>query len=105
GVFLAFGLVLTISRGAWIGLALALIVWPLASSRWNWLQRIGLALAVLASLVGFGAGLFFGSPSVHERMVNFVNDSGETTRPIMWRAAWRLWRERPAVGSGAGSYN
>ncbi len=105
GAFLVFGLVLTISRGAWLGLALALTAWPLASSRWSWRRRIGLAAAVSASLVAFGAGLFFASASVRERLVNFVHDSGETTRPIMWRAAWRLWRERPAVGSGAGSYN
>jgi MFS family permease len=105
GAFFVLGLVLTISRGAWLGLALALIAWPLASARWNWRQRIGLACGVLVALVAFGAALFFGSPSVRDRMMNFVHDSGETTRPIMWRAAWRLWRERPAVGSGAGSYN
>ncbi len=105
GAFLGFGLVLTISRGAWLGLALALIAWPLASSRWSWRQRIGAAMAVLALMVALVAGLFVASASVRDRLIIFARDSGEITRPIMWRAAWRLWREQPAVGSGAGSYN
>ena len=103
--FFVFGLVLTISRGAWLGLALALTAWPLASARWSWRRRLGVATGVGAALVLFGAGLYFTVGTVRERLIGFVHDSGEVTRPILWRAAWKLWREHPAVGSGAGSFN
>lgn len=101
----AFGLVLTISRGAWLGLALALAVWPLAACRGNWWRRVGIASAVVVGLFSIGAVLYATSPKVRERLVYLARDMGEKTRPIMWRAAWHLFREHPAVGSGGGSYN
>lgn len=100
-----FGLVLTISRGAWLGLALALAVWPLIACRGNWGRRVGIASAVVAGLLSAGGVLYANSPKVHERLVYLARDMGEKTRPIMWRAAWRLFREHPAVGTGGGSYN
>jgi tetratricopeptide (TPR) repeat protein len=103
--WLAFGLVLTISRGAWLGLALALMAWPLFSARWSWGRRIGVAVASLGALLVVGAVLFGVSVHVRERLRGFVRDRGETSRPIMWRAAGALFREHPATGSGAGSYN
>jgi hypothetical protein len=44
-------------------------------------------------------------PAARERFAQLAMDSGERTRPIVWRAAWRLFQEAPVVGTGAGSYN
>ena len=104
-VVLAFGLVLTISRGAWLGLALALTAWPLTSQRWSWRRRSTFAAITLIALVVVGAALYNVAPKVRERLGRLVPDAGERTRPIMWRAALSLFREHPAWGSGAGSYN
>lgn len=103
-LILGFGLVLTISRGAWLGLALALVAWPLAAGRGRWRRRLGVAGGVLVALVLAGGLLGAALPQVRERFVYLVRDLGEKTRPVMWRAAWQLFREHPAVGSGAGSY-
>ena len=104
GLF-ALGLVLTVSRGPWLALALALAAWPLMqagkSRRWRW----GLTAGVLGGALAAGALLYAISPGVKMRLDGLARDRGEKTRPIVWRAAWELWRGAPVLGTGAGSYN
>jgi O-antigen ligase len=103
--FFAVGLVLTISRGAWLGLALALAVWPLFAGRRRWFWRLGGTVAVLGAVLAVGAALYFAVPQVKERLDALVRDSGERTRPIMWKGAWQIFQQHPAFGGGAGAYN
>ncbi|MBS0662780.1 MAG: O-antigen ligase family protein [Verrucomicrobia bacterium] len=102
---LGFGLVLTISRGGFIALALVLVAWPLfmaPGSGWRRLAWTGLAgLAVAAALMT----LYLASPNVRSRFEQMKADAGERTRPIMWRGAWQIFREHPAWGGGAASFN
>lgn len=102
---LLVGLLLTLSRGAWVGLALALAVWPLAVGRWRWRTRLGWAAVAVAAVVLATAALHRYSPKARERMAALVEHTGERSRPMLWRAAWQIWREHPAWGGGAGSYN
>jgi O-antigen ligase len=102
---LAFGLWLTISRGGWIAFVLAVAAWPLLASGRSWPRRLALASGVLAVLLAAGTVTFLGSPRVRDRFTSLARDAGERTRPIMWRAAWKIFREQPVLGSGAGSYN
>ena len=102
---LALGLVLTVSRGAWISLALALVAWPVVAARGNWLRRLGGAAAALVAVALAGGALFLTSTVVRDRFTALVRDAGELSRPIIWRVGWQLFREHPAVGTGAGSYN
>ena len=101
---LLLGFILTISRGGWIALVLALSLWPLFHTSWPWRRRLLVASGALAGLLVV-AGLTFASPKVRERFLSLREDAGERTRPIMWRAAWRIFQEQPVFGSGAGSYN
>lgn len=100
-----FGLVLTISRGAWLALAAMLSLWPWFALRRRWQVRVG--AVVLAGLVCLAAGwgLYRAVPEVAQRFTQMAKESGEWTRPIMWRGAWKLFQEQPWVGTGAGSYN
>lgn len=104
-VVLSFGLLLTISRGAWVALAVALTAWPLLAATGGWWRRARLAVLVLALLGIVGAAIYTKSPRVRERFAVLVLDAGERTRPLMWRGAWELFRDAPLVGTGAGSYN
>jgi O-antigen ligase len=102
---LGFGLVLTISRGAWLGLFVALASWPLWFGRRSWRVRLGFVAAILAGCVVLAAAGYLASPKIQDRLVHFVRDSGERSRPIMWRAGWREFLARPWTGSGAGSFD
>lgn len=102
---LTAGLGLTISRGAWLALAVALAAWPLLMWRGRWWRRLGAAAAIVMVLGAIGFLLYLRAPPVRARMIQFVADSGERSRPIMWQAAWNLFRSAPAFGTGAGSYN
>jgi O-antigen ligase len=104
-VVFAFGLLLTMSRGAWIGLVLALLAWPLSTRRWRWRRRVAFAGFALAGLICVSAVVVATSPKFRDRIERLVRDSGELSRPILWRAGWNLFREHPLIGTGAGSYN
>ncbi len=105
GAVLSLGLVLTLSRGAWFCLALALPLWPLLAARGGWRRRAGLAGLIFFACVAAGAVVVAKYPTARHRFTQLALDSGEVTRPIVWRGAWRLFRDAPIFGSGAGSYN
>lgn len=101
----AVGLVLTASRGAWLALVVVVLAAPLVIGRrsWGWrLRRLGLAGLLVAALV---ATAYVTLPTLRTRFETMARESGEWTRPIMWRGAWQLFAAHPAWGSGAGSYN
>lgn len=98
------GLGLTISRGAWLSLAIAASIAPLLARNWSWsrrLKRMGIAVICAGALA---AALYVSLPNVRARLDSLVEDGGERTRPIMWRISWRLFGEAPVWGTGAGSY-
>lgn len=99
------GIILTVSRGGWLAFSLALILWPLLAGRRKWGARIGGMATVTVSIVVLGWGLYQMSPKARERLSQMVAESGEWTRPVMWRGAWNLFQDNPWSGSGAGSYN
>lgn len=101
---LAGGIVLTLSRGAWLALGVALVAWPwiaLRRGRRRWLW----SLAVAGALALAVAALYLNAPPVHERLDRLVHDRGEVSRSLLWRAAWKLFLDRPVFGTGAGSYD
>jgi O-antigen ligase len=101
----ASGVLLTLSRGAWIGLALALVMWPIVTTSLPWRRRMILALAVLVAIAAVSATVFLASPKARERLTLLVRQSGELSRPILWGSAWNLFRDAPLTGTGAGSFN
>lgn len=101
----ALGLVLTVSRGAWLSLAIVAAGWPVVGLRGSLMRRLLVSGGMLAAAVGVVTVLFFTVPLARERLVTMKEQLGEHSRPIMWRGAWEIFCEHPAVGSGAGSYN
>ena len=104
-VLLLFALGLTISRGAWLSLIIALVAWPLFVRERSWEFRATWAVvAFTAALITVG-GLYQTVPRVKNRLDTLAREAGERSRPILWRAAWQLFRQEPLFGTGAGSYN
>lgn len=99
-----FALVLTGSRGGWIGLGLALLSWPLLGGG-DWRRKTIGTGAVLAS-VAVGLGLLYRySEHARVRIEPFLDGRFELSRPILWRAGWQMWQDAPWLGTGAASYN
>lgn len=105
GLVLLVGLVLTLSRGGWLALAIALAISPLLAARLSWRRRALTALAIVAVLLVASWMVGRWVPAARERVAQLVSDGGERTRPFMWAGAWRLWLDAPIAGNGAGSYN
>lgn len=105
GLSFLLGIILTVSRGGWLALSVALMLWPLLAGRRKWWARIRGTAVVAVIIAAAGWGLYHFSPKAQERLDHMVVESGEWTRPVMWRGAWNLFQESPWLGSGAGSYN
>lgn len=100
----ALGLGLTVSRGAWLGGALAVAAWPFFSAGLGWRKRLGIFASIVGVMGGVVAVVYTSMPLARERLGYLTRDAGEKSRPILWRAAWQIAQEHPVVGGGAGSY-
>ena len=99
----ACGVVLTVSRGAWLSLGMALALWPLlafrdTARRWWWSLAVAVLLAASVAL------LYWNVATVRVRLDSLRHNQGEAARAVLWRAGWELAREKPLLGTGAGSY-
>ncbi len=101
---LLLGIGLTLSRGAWLALALTLALWPLIAMRRRWSKRVGVSALVAMLALGALATVYIAVPKARERVDFLSRDFGEKSRPGMWWAAWKIFGESPTLGSGAGSY-
>ncbi|PTY07366.1 hypothetical protein DB347_08680 [Opitutaceae bacterium EW11] len=102
---LLLGVGLTISRGAWLSLLVALMLWPLCVRERSWEWRLSVALAAFAAASLGGIVVYASSPRVKHRFDMLVRDAGELSRPILWRGAFQLFEEAPLTGTGAASFN
>jgi O-antigen ligase len=107
-------MVTTLSRGAWLGFGVALVVMGIAGSRrlkvWIWLGLLGVALVVLAAVFGvipFGATsrvlAAFGLSGVSLDSVTAENFSA-VQRLAFWQAGLNMFGANPVLGVGIGNY-
>jgi O-antigen ligase len=99
--FAAFALFLTLSRGALIGLGVALLVAPFAAGRG---RRAGaLALAALALFTTVGWFAVIASPTSVNRITH-PERGGGSGRETLWKVGWRMVEAHPIEGVGVGNY-
>jgi putative inorganic carbon (HCO3(-)) transporter len=120
GALMLVAMIMTWSRGAWLGLAAAIAVMALAvvvrSGRGAVLSSV---FAVLAAYILLAGGLARVPPSITQRFSDFVPYLGvldvegvEVTdanfavieRVAHWQAAWQMWTDHPWLGVGIGNY-
>ncbi len=102
---LLLGLGLTISRGGWLALALALACWPLFARGQALASRVLLSATALGVVLMAGLALYSTVPLIKARLDDLAQDRGERSRPILWEASTELFAGAPLLGTGAGSFN
>ncbi len=99
------GLVLTLSRGGWLALAIALVCWPWFVGEWRWKRRALASAGVLAAVVLGALTVWATLPSARARIERLAGDHGEKSRVILWQASLKMTAGSPLLGVGAGSFN
>jgi O-antigen ligase len=103
--FLVLPLGLTLSRGAWIATACAVLVLLVLAS-WRLALVLGGAAALVVAVLMFGSGGGNASSgTVDQRVTSIVStgsspDQSVRDRYALWRTAIAIWRDHPVVGVG-----
>jgi putative inorganic carbon (HCO3(-)) transporter len=100
-VVAAVGLYMTLSRGAILGLAVALLVAPFAVGRGRRAGTLVLVAAALLVTVGWFAA--FAPEGAAERITHPEREGG-SGREELWRLSWRIVEDHPIRGVGAGNF-
>lgn len=93
GVLLGTCLILSFSRGSWLGFFLALLLMLFLSK--NFARLI--PLVIISMLLLF-------LPAIKERFAFTFQGEGDADRLIVWAAAWRMIAENPFLGKGIGTF-
>lgn len=91
----ASALLLTYSRGAWLGCGAALLFLLVATRKWQWIAAIGVLSGSFLLLV----------PSLGNRLVSLARPSQDTSlsgRSYLFRAALQVGLDHPLLGVGYG---
>jgi putative inorganic carbon (HCO3(-)) transporter len=102
-------LLLLLSRGSWIGVALGLVAMVFLlprGARWALVLR-GLALLVtvlVLALSGLAGPQQFGVVGARLRTLTNPEGNPSDARPLLYREAWREVRARPLTGFGPGGF-
>lgn len=93
---LGLALLLTFTRGAWIGVFVGFIVMGFLFHR-KW------GLRILFGLLALGLAAFFLVPAIQERALQFMSSSSyDSERVWIWKANWQMFLDHPIFGVGYG---
>lgn len=106
GAFVIAGLsviavLMTLSRGALIGLAAALSLAPLVIGRG---RRFATLICVVIAVLGSASWYAVLAPAHSIERITHPERGGGTGREDLWRVGWRMVEDRPLLGVGAGNF-
>lgn len=103
---IVFADVLTFSRAGLFGLAIVVAILAIAGGRAIWDALRPAALGFVAGLVGSAWwAIYAHTPGVLRLSLQpSLYAGGVGNRGEVWRAAWRMWLDRPILGVGAGNF-
>jgi O-antigen ligase len=97
----AVSLYLTLSRGALLGLGVALLLAPFAVGRG---RRAGALLLVALTIAGTVTWFTAIAPASALERVTHPERAGGSGREDLWRVGWRMFEAHPIEGVGAGNF-
>lgn len=90
----AIGLLFSLSRGGWFGLAAAMVVFVLASANKK-LTRWALVLGLLGIIVVAAV------PNLRWRVIlPFYGERSASARSVLWETGWHMIKDNPVLGKG-----
>jgi hypothetical protein len=101
------GLVLTLSRSAWLGILLAAVVLAVGSRHTIRIGIAALSLGLLGVIVIVGLGLAGGQQverQIQTRAMTVFDPGAWGPRPAIWRDSLRLIANRPILGYGPDNF-
>ena len=93
-VLLLYLLLLTFSRGAWLGFFVGGVLFMILLKKY----KLGLPCAGL--LISF----FILLPKLRERILYTIGGEGDSLRFSVWQGTWTMIKENPFLGKGLGTY-
>lgn len=99
--FAGIAVFMTLSRGALVGLAAALLIAPVVIGRRRRAGAAAVAVAVVLGAVGWYAAV---APANAVERVMHPERGGGSGREDLWRVGWRIVEDRPLWGVGAGNF-
>lgn len=97
---------LSFSRAGLFGLAVVAAVLALAGGRHAWRSLRPAVIGAMAGALGAaGWAIYAHTPGVlRVSLAPSLYAGGVGNRNELWAAAWRMWRDRPLLGVGAGNF-
>jgi O-antigen ligase len=98
----AIVLIMTSTRGAWLGLGAALVVYVALVAKRNPKSALIVALAWAIFCAAFVV-----IPSLEHRVDSMLNPqmASNTERVLMWRSSWQMFLDHPFTGVGLGMWS
>jgi len=95
-LLMLWGLIMTYTRGAWIGFAAGVFTVAGTIRRGRWL--------LVAGLLALAGAALLAPPELRHRFLSMTDpeESGVRERLYMWKSGFAMWRERPLLGVGPG---
>jgi putative inorganic carbon (HCO3(-)) transporter len=90
------GVLLSLSRGGFISLLVVLVAGAVLAGRWRSKALLVAPLVILA-----GVGYLLANPAALQRV---SESNGGTGRTDLWQVGWRMVRDQPVLGVGAGNF-
>lgn len=103
GLLCATTIVLTVSRGGLIALAVMLSVAVVVAGRWRW-RVVLVAIAIVCGVFIYFAGFASQTEVDHLRSTTQGDARLEEGRVTIWEVAWRMASQNPIQGVGVGNF-
>jgi O-antigen ligase len=95
------GVLLTLSRGALLGLAAAMLVAPIVIGRG---RRAGALALIVVAIAGVGCWYTAVAPAGAVDRITNPGREGGSGRENLWLVGWRMVEDKPVLGVGAGNF-